>query len=69
MRIQVFDITSSHRVDDFNSVLEDTVNLWINKHEKYYEIIDVAIFGFDYLRRTGICHAKVIIKYEQYKKS
>ncbi|KKK66539.1 hypothetical protein LCGC14_2963090 [marine sediment metagenome] len=63
-RIAVFDITSSSKNDDFNSVLTDVVNLWANENDKFYEIKDVSVFGFDLLPCTNKCHAKVLIMYE-----
>ncbi len=63
-RIIVFDIKSSNKADDFNEILENTVNEWANKNEQYYEIADISVFGFEVLYRTNISHAKVLITYE-----
>ncbi len=64
MKIQVIDITSHDKDDDFNDVMENTVNQWEEEQNNAYRIKDVIVFGFEYLKYTEICHAKVMIKYE-----
>ena len=64
-RIVVFDISSKYEeVDTFNGIMCDTVNEWINKNEKYYEIKDISVFAWEHLKSIEVCHAKVLITYE-----
>ena len=63
MKIQVIDVTSSKKKDDFNDLLEDIVNKWEDENEGLFRIKDVSVFGFEVLYHTNISHAKVMIKY------